>query len=350
MKRPSLAIAAAAASLLMSVLVLPGAAKADVPPSSMADIYAALQIQSLVPASGSTQFVSGDQFYFNFDFVNTSAIDLVVPLNTDYGSPSHLVGIAQTWVERLGPDPTIPSLSYAGRNGNRYATGGSIAGIDATFPDGTIPAGAGVPWYTALDTTGFPPGQYRYYIEYKQLFSDGGSVLQTATIDISNIHDAPPTLVVPSGITVDATSANGAIVSYTVSATDDFDPNPVVVCSLPSGSEFAIGPTIVTCIAADSSGNTATASFLVHVNGAGEQLANLSATVDGFNLGKLGASLDDKLVTVEHFLAANKPQQACENLASFYSQVQSQSGKGLTVSQASDLAGSASQIMNVIGC
>jgi hypothetical protein len=349
MKRSSLATAATAI-LLASALLVPGAAKADVPPSSMADIYAALQIQNLVSASGSIHFVSGDQFYVNYDFVNTSPNDLLVPLNTDFGTPLYLVGTEQTWVERLGSDPTIPSLWWAGRDGNRYATGGEISAIDSTNPDGVIAAGASVPRFQALDTTGFPPGQYRYYIEYRQLFSDGGNVIQTATIDLTNVVDTPPTINAPSGITTDATSWSGAIVSYSVSATDDFDPNPNVQCAPQSGSNFAIGDTTVTCTATDSSGNSSAASFVVHVSGAAEQLANLSATLDGFSLGKLGTSLHDKLITVNRFLEANKPQQACENLWSFISQVESQSGKGLTVGQASDLTGSASLIMNVIGC
>jgi hypothetical protein len=106
----------------------------------------------------------------------------------------------------------------------------------------------------------------------------------------------------------------------------------------------------VTCTATDAASNTATASFVVHVRGAAEQLANLSATLDGFGLGKLGTSLHDKLVTVQRLLAANKPQQACDNLMSFVAQVQSETGKGLSGDQASFLSGAAIRIANVIGC
>ena len=72
--------------------------------------------------------------------------------------------------------------------------------------------------------------------------------------------------------------------------------------------------------------------------------------VEDYGLGKLGSSLDDKLVTVQRFLAANKPRQACENLASFTAQVTSQSGKGLSTDQAATLSSSAIRIENVIGC
>ena len=118
----------------------------------------------------------------------------------------------------------------------------------------------------------------------------------------------------------------------------------------PQGTTFIIGETTVNCSATDSSGNTGTASFVVHVRGAAEQVANLSATLDSFALGKLGTSLHDKLVTVQSFLTANKPHQACANLADFIAQVNSQAGKGLTASQASYLGRSAIRIENVIGC
>ena len=186
MKRSSLGVAALAATSLVSILVMSGGAQAGAGTSSMNDIYAALRIQNLVPANGSTQFVSGDQLYFNFNLVNTSANPLVVPLKKEHGATAYFVGGQQTWVERLGADPTIPSLSGAARNGNLYATGGQLWAVDGAFPDGTIPAGGVVPSFVALDTTGFPPGQYRYYVNYERLGGNAKSVIDSATIDITN--------------------------------------------------------------------------------------------------------------------------------------------------------------------
>jgi len=164
------------------------------------------------------------------------------------------------------------------------------------------------------------------------------------------VDTAPPTLVVPSEVTVDATSPEGAVVVYSVSASDNVDPNPTVSCAPPSGSTFPIGDTTVSCTATDEAGNTsAPGTFTVHVKGAEEQVADVIAVVDGYQLGKLGSSLHDKLVTVQRFLAAGKPQQAMENLASFISQVDAQRGKGLTPSQADALTSAAQRITNVIG-
>jgi hypothetical protein len=57
------------------------------------------------------------------------------------------------------------------------------------------------------------------------------------------------------------------VVTYTVTATDNVDSSPTVVCSPPSGSTFAIGSTIVSCTAKDSHANFATGTFRVTVTG-----------------------------------------------------------------------------------
>ena len=75
----------------------------------------------------------------------------------------------------------------------------------------------------------------------------------------------PPTLLLPAPIVVDGTNPAGATVTYAVSATDDHDPNPVVVCSPPSGSVFPLLLTTVSCTATDATGNSGHGSFDVIV-------------------------------------------------------------------------------------
>ena len=76
----------------------------------------------------------------------------------------------------------------------------------------------------------------------------------------------PPEINVPDDFSVEATGPTGAIVTYTVSATDVGDGGPVDVdCNPASGTTFALGPTTVDCSASDSSENEATASFTVTV-------------------------------------------------------------------------------------
>jgi hypothetical protein len=77
----------------------------------------------------------------------------------------------------------------------------------------------------------------------------------------------PPAVLVPAGITAEATSADGAIVTFAdqVSAVDAvFGPSPVT-CTPASGGTFALGETTVNCTAADGVGNIGSAAFTVTV-------------------------------------------------------------------------------------
>ncbi len=74
-----------------------------------------------------------------------------------------------------------------------------------------------------------------------------------------------PVVSVPSPITQTATNTSGAIVNFSVSATDIVDSFVQATCAPSSGSLFPVGSTIVNCSATDAQGNTGTASFKVTV-------------------------------------------------------------------------------------
>jgi len=74
-----------------------------------------------------------------------------------------------------------------------------------------------------------------------------------------------PVITAPANITAEATSAAGAAVSYSASATDLVDGNVAVTGSPASGSTFPLGTTGVSLSAADSHNNAASASFSVTV-------------------------------------------------------------------------------------
>ena len=93
----------------------------------------------------------------------------------------------------------------------------------------------------------------------------------------------PPTLQVPGKMIVNATSPSGAIVAYSVQATDETTPDPTVDCSPASGSKFAIGTTTVTCTATDAAGNATTKAFTVHVRSAAEMQDNLMDLIAGLH-------------------------------------------------------------------
>ena len=95
--------------------------------------------------------------------------------------------------------------------------------------------------------------------------SDGqDSASETITITVNDV-DRAPVLSLPTALTVEATGPNGATVTYSATATDDQDPNPLVTCAPASGSTFAIGNTTVNCTATDSTGHSSQGSFTVAV-------------------------------------------------------------------------------------
>ena len=160
----------------------------------------------------------------------------------------------------------------------------------------------------------------------------------------------PPTLLLPETIVVDATGPAGATVTFVVSASDAVDPNPVVICSRLSGSVFPLLVTTVSCTATDAAGNSVRGMFNVVVKDAPQQLADTITLITGYNLLRLGTSLPDKLQIASDFAAAGQVSAACDTLAAFLNQVRAQTGKGLTVDQATELTTRAIRIQHVIGC
>jgi hypothetical protein len=157
----------------------------------------------------------------------------------------------------------------------------------------------------------------------------------------------PPNISTPDALVVNATSPSGAVVTYVASATDDLDPSPSLACTPPSGAVFPIGTTTVNCMAIDASGNTASASFDVHVKGADEQLGDLFSLVTG--LGP-GSSLADKIRAAQAALDEGDRPEACQTLMSFENEAQAQAGKKLTSAQATELIDTAARIRAVLDC
>jgi hypothetical protein len=88
----------------------------------------------------------------------------------------------------------------------------------------------------------------------------------------------PPTLYLPSDITVEAPDANGSYVYYSAYGYDDKDGYVNATCAPASGALFAIGVTTVSCTARDAAGNEAVGHFNVTVLSPFE----LGLDVDGF--------------------------------------------------------------------
>jgi hypothetical protein len=86
-----------------------------------------------------------------------------------------------------------------------------------------------------------------------------------ASFTVTVVDTTPPELNLPASISVGATQAGGAVVTYSASATDLVDGPVAISCSPASGSLFATGATTVTCSASDAHGNRQSGSFQVNV-------------------------------------------------------------------------------------
>jgi hypothetical protein len=92
------------------------------------------------------------------------------------------------------------------------------------------------------------------------------SASDTGTMTVADT--TPPTVQQHPDITVTAQSSTGAVVHFTVTASDNppVDLNPAVTCTPASGTHFAVGSTQVTCTARDFSNNVSQPmTFTVHV-------------------------------------------------------------------------------------
>jgi hypothetical protein len=87
----------------------------------------------------------------------------------------------------------------------------------------------------------------------------------TATFTVTVVDTLGPVLFPIADVTVQATGASGASVTYTPTATDQVDGSRPVTCTPPSGSTFPVGQTTVTCIASDTRQNRSSTTFSVNV-------------------------------------------------------------------------------------
>jgi uncharacterized repeat protein (TIGR01451 family) len=111
-----------------------------------------------------------------------------------------------------------------------------------------------------------------------------GTAVQTVTVNDTE----KPTIACPANITVPATSASGALVSYPTPSASDNCGSPTVSSNPPSGSTFPIDTTTVTCKAIDAAGNPSTCTFTVTVMPVADlsvaPIAPPSTVVTGSNL------------------------------------------------------------------
>src|SRR5439155_12283428 len=149
-------------------------------------------------------------------------------------------------------DATGANVTYSASAANSV---GKPVGLTCDGPGGTSGHG------TITVTARFPLGTTTVTCSV----IDEGTVVTSGSFDVTIQDTTPPTVSVPGPITANATSADGANVSFSASASDLIDGQLTPECSPESGSTFPIGTTSVTCSATDAHGNTGTASVTITV-------------------------------------------------------------------------------------
>lgn len=158
--------------------------------------------------------------------------------------------------------------AYGGSCAGAGGTGGNI-GADPLFAD--VPSQdyhltASSPLIDAGTNLGGPSVDYDGNPRPLDGDGDGTRVTDMGAYELLPPDQDPPVITVVD-LVVNTTSQSGAVVNYTVSASDDTDPAPTVSCAPASGSLFPIGITTVTCVATDFTAKTSSASFSITVLG-----------------------------------------------------------------------------------
>ena len=102
-----------------------------------------------------------------------------------------------------------------------------------------------------------------------------GSDTKSFSVTVNDLTaPPPPELTVPDDITVEATSADGAEVTFVTTATN----GGIIVCTPPSGSTFALGETTVTCTATNDGGSDTDSFTVTVVDTTPPQILSVDAT------------------------------------------------------------------------
>ncbi|MFL5756375.1 MAG: HYR domain-containing protein [Chloroflexota bacterium] len=141
---------------------------------------------------------------------------------------------------------------------------GSAAGTTVTFSASATDDrdGALTPTCSPASGSTFPVGTTQVTCTATDSHGNTGS----ASFNVTVVADTtPPVIQVPSDISVNSPDPAGAAVTYTASASDNFDGAISPTCAPASGAVFPIGATTVTCTAQDAHGNSSQATFKVTV-------------------------------------------------------------------------------------
>ncbi len=187
-----------------------------------------------------------------------------------------------------------------------------------------------------------------YVVSYSATDASGNVAIPISRT-VTVMDTTPPVIACPGDMQVPTTGPQGAIVNFTVTATDACDPSPLIVCTPASGSRFPVGETVVTCRAIDAAGLEDTCSFVIKVLSAEFLLCDLIEYVRAMPIhhGIKNAFLA-KLLNSKSSLQRGRTNAAVNQLSAFINHVAEQSGDKLTIAQADDLTARAAVVYKAI--
>jgi uncharacterized repeat protein (TIGR03803 family) len=133
----------------------------------------------------------------------------------------------------------------------------------------------GTSWAPVLSSSGLTPGKDdtdnlggtvsggRFSVTFDQTSTPKVTELSGTVFASTVLDHTPPVITCPADIAVGCGIDLLVSVTFSATATDDWDPSPAITYSPASGSGFPIGTTAVTCTATDASGNSSTSTFKV---------------------------------------------------------------------------------------
>jgi hypothetical protein len=244
-----------------------GGAVVSYTPPTATDLVSGNVAVNCSPASGST-------FPLGTNTVNCSA--------TDAAGNTATSTFNVTVLDTAGPILALPGSI------TEEATGPSGASVTYSASaedvvDGSVPVNC-----SPASGSTFPLGSTNVNCSA----TDAANNTSSGSFSVTVEDNTPPALTLPADIEAEATSASGASVGYTASATDLVSGNVAITCTPASGSTFPLGTTTVNCSATDAAGNTANGSFAVKVQDTTPPALTVPADITTEATGASGATVN----------------------------------------------------------
>jgi MYXO-CTERM domain-containing protein len=228
------------------------------PPDVIAEASSAAGGLAIYPDAAATDFVSASPTVTysresNSDFPMGASV-VTVSAQDGAGNTSSCQ-FSVTVKDTTPPAVTCPVDVLA------EATSGAGAAVSFGAPVANDPVSTPVVTLSKESNTVFALGTTKVTATAR----DAANNTATCTFNVIVADTTPPELLCPESVVAEATSSEGALVTYTEPAATDLVGTPTVTISSPSMSAFPLGDTEVEATASDAAGNRATCTFTVSV-------------------------------------------------------------------------------------